>query len=423
MRTLKLIIRNAFRHKLRTGLTLLGITIAILAFGMLRTMVSAWYAGVEASSANRLVIRNSISLIFPLPLAYKDKIRQVSGVNLISWGNWFGGVYIEEKNFFPNFAVEPKSYLALYPEYVIPDMQRTTFINDRKGAVAGKKTADKFGWKVGDTITLKGTIFPGNWEFTIRGIYKGKDRSVDETQLFFHWDYLNETMRKTASLRADQVGFYMIGITNPNLAGEVSTTIDGTFKNSLAETLTETEKAFQMSFVSMTEAILVAIQFVSIVIIVIIMAVVANTMAMTARERIGEYAVFKTLGFGGWFIAGLIFGESLFISLLGTAIGIGLTFPVAAAFADYLGTYLPHLLRGAADGLSGHRRGDTRGVRGGHLSHLASREDPHCRWSQEDRLSFAQPGIRILASGVRINKRKKPGMGRDRRTSGAIGLC
>jgi putative ABC transport system permease protein len=341
MRTLKLLIRNAFRHKLRTGLTILGITIAILAFGMLRTMVSAWYAGVEASSANRLVIRNSISLVFPLPLAYKDKIRQVSGVSLVSWGNWFGGVYIDEKNFFPNFAVDPRSFLALYPEYILPDLQRATFLNDRKGAVVGKKTAIRFGWKLGDTITLKGTIFPGNWEFTIRGIYRGRDRSVDETQFFFHWDYLNETLKKTTSRRADQVGYYIIGITNPNLAGEVSTTIDKTFKNSLAETLTETEKAFQMSFVSMTEAILIAIQLVSIVIIVIIMAVVANTMAMTARERIGEYAVFKTLGFGGGFIAFLIFGESLFISLLGTAFGIGLTFPVADAFADHLGEYFP----------------------------------------------------------------------------------
>ena len=341
MRTLKLFFRNAFRHKLRTGLTILGITIAILAFGMLRTMVSAWYAGVEASSANRLVIRNAISLVFPLPLAYKDKLRQVSGVTLVSWGNWFGGVYIEEKNFFPNFAVDPRSFLGLYPEYLIPDMQRASFLSDRKGAVAGKKVADKFGWKVGDTVTLKGTIFPGNWEFTIRAIYRGKDRSVDETQFFFHWDYLDETMKKTTPRRAGQVGYYIIGIANPNLAGEVSAAIDATFKNSLAETLTETEKAFQMSFVSMTEAILVAIQLVSIVIIVIIMAVVANTMAMTARERIGEYAVFKTLGFGGWFIAGLIFGESLLISLLGTAIGIGLTFPVAAAFADYLGTYFP----------------------------------------------------------------------------------
>jgi len=341
MRTLKLLIRNAFRHKLRTGLTILGITIAILAFGMLRTMVNAWYAGVEASSANRLVIRNAISLVFPLPLAYKDKIRQVSGVTLVSWGNWFGGVYIEEKNFFPNFAVDPRSFLALYPEYIIPDVQRATFLNDRKGAVAGRKIAEKFGWKVGDTVTLKGTIFPGNWEFTIRAIYRGKDRSVDETQFFFHWDYLNETMKKTAARRADQAGYYIIGIANANLAGEVSTTIDATFKNSLAETLTETEKAFQMSFVSMTEAILIAIQLVSIVIIVIIMAVVANTMAMTARERIGEYAVFKTLGFGGGFIAVLIFGESLFISLTGTALGIGLTFPVAEAFHDYLGTYFP----------------------------------------------------------------------------------
>ncbi len=341
MRILKLLIRNAFRHKLRTGLTVLGITIAILAFGMLRTMVNAWYAGVEASAANRLIIRNAISLVFPLPLAYKDKIRQVDGVDLVSWGNWFGGVYIEEKNFFPNFAVDPRSFLDLYPEYIIPDLQRATFLSDRKGAVVGKKVASRFGWNVGDTVTLKGTIFPGNWEFTIRGIYRGRDRSVDETQFFFHWNYLDETMKKSTPRRAGQVGYYIIGITNPDLAGQVSSAIDATFKNSLAETLTETEKAFQMGFVSMTEAILVAIQLVSIVIIVIIMAVVANTMAMTARERIGEYAVFKTLGFGGWFIAGLIFGESLFISLIGTAIGIGLTFPVADAFAEYLGAYFP----------------------------------------------------------------------------------
>ncbi len=341
MRVLKLLVRNAFRHKLRTGLTILGITIAILAFGMLRTMVGAWYAGVEASSANRLVIRNAISLVFPLPLAYKEKIRQVAGVNAVSWGNWFGGVYIEEKNFFPNFAVDPKSYLDLYPEYVIPDAEKASFLSDRKGAAVGLKTAERFGWKRGDTITLKGTIFPGDWEFAVRAIYRGKDRTVDETQMFFHWDYLNETMKKTAPLRADQVGFYLIGIRNPGQAAEVSAAIDRMFQNSLAETLTETEKAFQMSFVSMTEAILMAIQLVSIVIIIIIMAVVANTMAMTARERIGEYAVFKTLGFGGGFIASLIFGESLFISLIGTGIGIALTFPVADAFREYLGQYFP----------------------------------------------------------------------------------
>ncbi len=161
---LKLLFRNTFRHKLRTGLTILGIAIAILAFGMLRTMITAWYAGVEASSAGRLVTRNAISLIFPLPLNYKDKIRQVSGVSIVSFGNWFGGIYIDEKNFFANFAVEPKSYLELYPEFILPNAESDAFLRDRKGFIAGRKLAEKYGWKIGSTVTLKGTIYPGNWE-------------------------------------------------------------------------------------------------------------------------------------------------------------------------------------------------------------------------------------------------------------------
>lgn len=341
MYILKLIVKNALRHKLRTSLTILGITIVILAFGLLRTVVSAWYAGVEASSASRLVTRNSISLVFQLPLSYKDKIRQINGVKLVSYGNWFGGVYIDEKNFFANFAAEPKSYLELYPEYVLHPDQKAAFLLDRKAAIAGQKLAVKYGWKIGDTITLKGTIFPGNWEFVLRGIYQGKDKSTDETQFFFHWDYLNETMKKTVPRRADQTGFYLIGITDPNLAEEVAVAVDKTFKNSLAETLTETEKTFQLSFVSMSEAIVIAIQLVSFVVIIIIMAVMANTMAMTARERIGEYAVFKTLGFGGWHIAALVFGESLFIAMIGCTIGIFFTFPAAKVFGNTMGTYFP----------------------------------------------------------------------------------
>ncbi len=341
MHVLRLIFKNSFRHKLRTFLTVLGVSIAILAFGLLRTVISAWYAGVEASSASRLVTRNAISLIFPLPLSYKEKIRQIGGVKSVSYGTWFGGIYIDEKHFFANYAMEPEHYLAIYPELIIPPDQRTAFYRDRKSAVAGRKLADRYGWKIGDTVTLRGTIFPGNWEFIIRGIYQGRDQNVDETAFFFHWEYLNETMKKTAPGRADQVGWYMVEVKNPNLAADVSVRIDKMFKNSLAETLTETEKAFNLSFISMTEAIIIAIQLVSYVIILIIMAVVANTMAMTARERIGEYAVFKTLGFGGFHVAGLIFGESLFITMTGATIGILLTFPAAKIFAQQLSAYFP----------------------------------------------------------------------------------
>ncbi len=341
MYIIRLIYKNTFRHKLRASLTILGITIVILAFSLLRTVVSAWYAGVEASSATRLVTRNSISLVFTLPISYKDKIRQIHGVKFVSSVYWFGGIYIDEKNFFANFAVEPKNFLELYPEYILPPDQKDAFFRDRKAVIAGEKLAAKYHWKIGDTLTLKGTIFPGNWEFVLRGIYRGRDKSADETQFFFHWDYLNETLKKTAPLRADQAGFYLIGVNNPVLAEEVAVAIDKTFKNSLAETLTETEKAFQLSFVSMSEAIVVAIQLVSFVVIIIIMVVLANTMAMTARERIGEYAVFKTLGFGGWYLAALIFGESLFIAMVGCTAGIALTFPVAKIFGNVMGTYFP----------------------------------------------------------------------------------
>ncbi len=338
---LKILFKNAFRHKLRTSLTVLGITIAVLAFGLLRTVVGAWYAGVEASSATRLVTRNAVSLVFFLPISYKEKIRQVPGVTEVGYSDWFGGVYKDEKNFFPNFATDAKTAIDLFPEFIIPPDQKTAFLRDRKGAVVGRKTAERFGWKLGDIVTLKGSIFPGNWEFVIRGIYRGAQKGTDETQFFFHWSYLNESLRKTAPYRADKVGWFLIGVKSPDVAPDVAVAIDKMFKNSLAETITETEKAFQLSFISMTEAIVVVIRLVSFIVIVIIMAVMANTMAMTVRERTGEYAIMKTLGFGGWHISGLIFGESLVIAAIGCASGIALTFPAAKAFGDSLSQFFP----------------------------------------------------------------------------------
>lgn len=338
---LKILIRNAFRHKLRTFLTICGICVAILAFGLLRTVISAWYAGVEASSATRLVTRNSISLIFPLPISYKEKIRNVDGVKLVAAGGWFGGYYIDEKNFFANFAVESKNYFKLYPEFLIPPDQKSSFLRERKGCVVGEKLAKRFGWKIGDTVVLKGTIFPGNWEFVIKAIYKGSNKNIDESQFFFHWEYLNETIKKNVPRRADQVGFYMIGVRSPDIAASTARDIDKMFKNSYAETLTETEKAFQMSFVSLTQTILTVIELVTMVVIVIIMVVVANTMAMSVRERMNEYAVLKTLGFGGFYITGLILGESLLITSLGGLMGIIVTFPAADAFLGAVGDYFP----------------------------------------------------------------------------------
>ena len=337
----RLLLKNAFRHKLRTALTLFGLVVALSAFGLLRTIVGAWYAGVEGSSSTRLVTRSAISLTFPLPLNYSQRIKGVDGVTGISWSNWFGGVYITERNFFPQFAVEPTSYLALYPEYRLTADERLAFMRDRQGAIVGRKLADKFGWKVGDQIPLRGTIYPGTWTFNLRGIWDGAEAKTDESQLLFHWDYLNESIRKRFGSRADYVGVYIVGINEPQNAALISQRLDAEFKNSRAETLTETESAFQLSFVSMSEAILVAIEAVSYIIVVIIMAVMANTMTMTARERLAEYATLKALGFAPSFVVKLLFGESLLIALLGGLAGLALTIPLAAAFGSVAGTLFP----------------------------------------------------------------------------------
>ncbi len=341
MYTLTLILKNALRHKLRTLLTVLGLVVATTAFGLLQTVVDAWYAGADAASAARLVTRNAISLVFPLPLTYQQKIRQVEGVRATAAANWFGGVYKEPKNFFPQFAVDAQPYFDLYPEYLLDPDEKAAFMRDRKGCVVGRKLADSYGFRVGDPVTLKGTIFPGNWEFVVRAIYEGRDKKTDTSQFFFHWDYLNETMKKTVPRRANQVGVFVLELDDPTRAAEVSRAIDAQFKNSQAETLTETEKAFQLGFVSMTEAIVVAIRIVSLLVIFIIMAVMANTMAMTARERLKEYATLKALGFGPGFIARLIFGESFAIAAAGGAIGIVLTLPIAEAFGDAMGSLFP----------------------------------------------------------------------------------
>ncbi|MCL4874730.1 FtsX-like permease family protein [bacterium] len=338
---LKLLFRNAFRHRLRTMLTVLGMAIAILSFGLLRTVVDAWYAGVEASAANRLITRNAISLSFSLPLSYYEKIRQVDGVEKLSYGNWFGGVYGDERKFFANFAMQAESHLNIVTELVLSPGDKAAYLKDRKGAIAGQKLAERFGWDIGDTITLKGTVFSGDWDFTLKGIYRGRDDTVDESLFFFHWEYLNETLEAREPMRAGRVGFYLAEIERPELAAVVSGRIDSLFENSLAETLTETERSFQMSFVSMTEAIMTAIRLVSVVVIFIIMAVVANTMAMAVRERMGEFAVMKALGFGAGHITLLVFGESLAIAALGAAVGAALTFPAASFFRAELGQYFP----------------------------------------------------------------------------------
>jgi hypothetical protein len=231
--------------------------VAVLAFCLLRTVVAAWYAGVDASSPVRLVTRNSVSLMFPLPLAYLPKIQAVPDIVRVAYAYWFEGVYIDKRHFFPQFAASLPGYLDAYPEYLMPEDQKLALIQDRRGAVAGRKLAARYGWRLGDAIVLKGTYFPGEYRLVLRAIYKGRDPSADETLLFFHWDYLNETLKKIAPDMADKVGWFLVQVARPDLTAPVSGKIDVAFKNSLAETLTETEAAFNLSFVEMTSAILV----------------------------------------------------------------------------------------------------------------------------------------------------------------------
>jgi len=340
---LKLIYRNIFRHRLRSLLTIAGLIVAILAFGLLQTVVNAWYAGVDMASANRLVTRNSISLVFPLPVYYRERIRAVEGVTAVAVSNWFGGIYKDQSfnNFFAQFAVDHDNFFDLYPEFVTKADELLAFKKDRRGAMVGRLIANQQGFKVGDKIPLKGAIYPGNWEMNVSGIYDAKDETTVTRQMYFHWDYLNEELKKRQPRRAEYAGVFVVQIADPSRAAEISARIDSEFKNSLAETLTETEKAFSLGFVAQTEAIVTAVKIVSFVVIVIIFAVVANVMAMTARERLAEYATMKAIGFSPGFVVMLIVSESVMLTALGALAGIALTFPIAAGFKAAMGSMFP----------------------------------------------------------------------------------
>ncbi|MCA3221898.1 MAG: ABC transporter permease [Burkholderiales bacterium] len=340
---LKLVLRNAFRARLRAALTVLGLVIAVVAFGLLQTLVHAWYAGVETASERRLIARNAISLVFPLPAYYRERIRAVEGVKAVTIQNWFGGQYRDERSFFAQFAVEAASFFPMYPELVFDPQQYQDFLRDRSGAAIGRQLAEEFGFKLGDRIPLKGTIYPGTWEFTVRAIYEGRDEATITRQMFFHWELVTERLKQRFPRLAERVATFLIEIDDPGRAADIALAIDREFANSLAETLTETEAAFRMSFVAMLESILLIIQGVSYVVIVIILAVAANTMAMTARERLAEYATLKALGFGPPFVARLIFAESMLVALLGGGLGIALT-PWAAQGVHALLTNFPRFV-------------------------------------------------------------------------------
>ncbi len=336
MRVMKLILKNMLRHKLRTALTILGIAIAVTAFGLLRTVLTAWNLGVEASAADRLITRQAVSFIFPLPLAYRDRIASVKGVDLVTFANWFGGVYIDKKQFFARLGVDADTFFEVYPELLVPPDQLEAFKRDRSGCIIGDQLAQRYNLKIGDVMPIEGDIFPGHWEFVVRGIYKPRDKATDPSNMLFQWQYIDERMRQEWPGRAGQVGWYIVKISDPKAAGAISDQIDNLFKNSPAETKTETERAFSLGFLASVSAVFTAMNLLSFVIIGIILLVLGNTMIMAARERIREYAVMKTLGFSTVHLIGLIGGESLAISVLGGALGIALAFPMVEGFGAAL---------------------------------------------------------------------------------------
>jgi len=336
MKVLKLVFKNSLRHKLRTTLTIIGIAIAVIAFGLLRTVVTAWNAGVDASSANRLITRQAVSFIFTLPYAYKDKIEKIPGVQEVTFANWFSGVYKDKNNFFARLAVDANTLFDVYPEFVLSEKELADFKKERNACIVGADIAKQFGLKIGGVMTLDGDIYPGRWDFVIRGIYKPRDKTTDGTQMLFHWEYLNERMLKESPGRANEVGWYIVQIKDPAKSGEISNQIDALFANSTAETKTETERAFQQGFLESTSAIITAMNVISFVIIGIIMLVLGNTMIMSARERSREYAIMKTLGFEARHLTGLIMGESLLISIIGGGVGLFLTFPIVEGFEQVI---------------------------------------------------------------------------------------
>jgi putative ABC transport system permease protein len=322
MKYLPFIFRNLFRKKTRTILTVGSIAVALFLFGLLVTIETALNAGVDVAGVDRLIVRNKTSLIMPLPLSYQERLRQMDHVTEVTFATWFGGVYQDQKNFFPQFAIDTETYRQVYPEFQIPDDQWQAFLADREGAVVGKVTAERFGWKLGDRIPLQGTIWTGTWDFNIRAIYEGSRRGDDESAFWFQWKYLEE--RRQTTFGGGTIGWYTVKIDDSDNAVAVSKEIDRRFANSAYETSTETEQAFAAGFAKQIGNIRMLILSIGAVVLFTLLLVTGNTMAMAVRERVPELGVLKTLGFGDTTVLFLVLAEALAIALVGGAIGIGL---------------------------------------------------------------------------------------------------
>ncbi|HKX32172.1 MAG TPA: FtsX-like permease family protein [Blastocatellia bacterium] len=316
MKYLKLVWRNALRNRRRSTLTIMSIALSLFLMTTLLTVVTELEKPPASQEATlRLVTRNAISLANPLPVAYQQVIDQMPGVAATSQMQWFGGVYIDERNFFAQFGCEPDKVSRVFPDFKIDPAQLESFIRDRTGSIVGTKLAERFGWKLGDRVTLQGRIFPVDLQLTIRGIYD----SDDPTALFFNQKYLDESMRGSAN--ESYIGTFYIMAKSADEVPKIMDAVDTKFRNSLAQTKTETERAFQLSFVAMLGNIKTLIISVSSVIVFTILLVVANTMGMSIRERTVEIAVLKTIGFRTRLVLILLVGESLCLGFIAWLLG------------------------------------------------------------------------------------------------------
>ncbi len=319
MKYIRLVLKSARRSKRRTVLTTLSVALAVFLFAALRAVLDGFTAVSQASSATRLVTIRSTSMIFSMPLSHGETIRSTPGVEDVTWANWFGGIYKDPKNFFGQFAIDPESYLRMYPEVLLTDGERSAFLADRTGCIVGDGLARKYGFKLDDRIVLQ----PGipvygtqDYTFTVRGIYRTASSAVDNQSMMFHWKYIDER-----SLVKGEVGWYVTRVANPDKAAQLATLIDQKFANSPYETKTDTEQAFSAQFVSMLGNLNLLLGSVALAVVLTTLFVAGNTMAMSVRERTTEIAVMRTLGFPSGTIFLLVVGEGLLVALVGGGLG------------------------------------------------------------------------------------------------------
>jgi putative ABC transport system permease protein len=318
MKFFHLVLANLGRHKRRTFLTIASVALALFLFASLRTVVTTLDRSAQFGSARRLVVTNATGLVVPLPLSYANRLQVANGVSAVTWANWFGGKYGDNQRFFAQFAVDPESYLAIYPEIALPEDQKQAFFKERSSAIVGRRLLDLFGWRLGQNVTIQGTIFPGDWTFTIRGVYTPTDAVINDDMMLFHHEYLEEKIG-----RPGIAGWYVLEINDADNAATIGKAIDDQFRNSSAPTKTGTEQAFNASFATMWGNVSLLMGTIGMAVVFAILLVTANAMMMSARERTGEVAVLKTIGFTDRALFGMVMVEAGIIALTGAVLGLG----------------------------------------------------------------------------------------------------